>query len=25
MKRVVREGDQPGEEVIVGYYVARIS
>lgn len=25
MKRGVREGDQPGEEVIVGYYVARIS
>jgi hypothetical protein len=25
MKRIVREGDQPGEEVIVGYYVARIS
>lgn len=25
MKRVVRESDQPGEEVIVGYYVARIS
>ncbi|MDD2316836.1 MAG: hypothetical protein PHD57_05760 [Desulfobacterales bacterium] len=25
MKRVVREGDQPGQEVIVGYYVARIS
>lgn len=25
MKRVVREGDQPGEEVIIGYYVARIS
>jgi len=25
MKRVVREGDQPKEEVIVGYYVARIS
>jgi hypothetical protein len=25
MKRVVREGDRPGEEVIVGYYVARIS
>ena len=25
MKRIVREGDKPGEEVIVGYYVARIS
>jgi hypothetical protein len=25
MKRVVREGDKPGEEVTVGYYVARIS
>jgi hypothetical protein len=25
MKRVVREGDKPGEETIVGYYVARIS
>jgi hypothetical protein len=25
MKRVVREGDRPGEEVIIGYYVARIS
>jgi hypothetical protein len=25
MKRVVREGDQPGEEVIIGHYVARIS
>lgn len=25
MKRIVRESDQPGEEVIVGYYVARIS
>ncbi|BBO67932.1 hypothetical protein DSCA_18620 [Desulfosarcina alkanivorans] len=25
MKRVVREGDQSKEEVIVGYYVARIS
>jgi len=25
MKRVVREGDRPGEEGIVGYYVARIS
>lgn len=25
MKRVVREGDQPNEEVVVGYYVARIS
>jgi hypothetical protein len=25
MKRVVRDGNQPGEEVIVGYYVARIS
>lgn len=25
MKRVVREGDQPGTEVIVGYYVVRIS
>lgn len=25
MKRVVREGDQPGQEVIIGYYVARIS
>jgi hypothetical protein len=25
MKRMVREGDQSGQEVIVGYYVARIS
>ncbi len=25
MKRVVREGDLPGSEVVVGYYVARIS
>lgn len=25
MKRIVREGHQPGEEVTVGYYVARIS
>lgn len=25
MKRVVREGDQSGEEVIIGYYVAHIS
>lgn len=25
MKRIVREGDQPGDEVIIGYYVARIS
>ena len=25
MKRVVRESDKPGEEVIIGYYVARIS
>ena len=25
MKRIVREGDQPGEEVTIGYYVARIS
>lgn len=25
MKLIVREGDRPGEEVIVGYYVARIS
>ena len=25
MKRVLREGDQPGQEIIVGYYVARIS
>jgi len=25
MKRVVREGDQPNEVVVVGYYVARIS
>lgn len=25
MKRVVREGGKPGEEVIIGYYVARIS
>lgn len=25
MKRVVRKGDQPGGEVIIGYYVARIS
>ena len=25
MKRVIREGDQPGQEIIVGYYVARIS
>jgi len=25
MKRVVREGKQPGEEVIIGYYVARLS
>ena len=25
MKRVVREGDRPGEEVIVGYYVESIS
>ncbi len=25
MKRVVREGERPGEETIVGYYVARIS
>ncbi len=25
MKRVLREGDRPGDEVIVGYYVARIS
>jgi hypothetical protein len=25
MKRIVRGGDKPGEEVIVGYYVARIS
>jgi hypothetical protein len=25
MKRVVREGEQPGEELIVGFYVARIS
>jgi len=25
MRRVVREGDKPGEEVIIGYYVARIS
>jgi len=25
MKRIVREGDQSGDEVIVGYYVARIS
>jgi len=25
MKRIVREGDKPGTETIVGYYVARIS
>jgi hypothetical protein len=25
MKRIVREGAQPGDETIVGYYVARIS
>jgi hypothetical protein len=25
MKRIVREGNQSGEEVIIGYYVARIS
>jgi hypothetical protein len=25
MRRVVREGDKPGEEIIVGYHVARIS
>ncbi len=25
MKRIVREGDQQGEEVTIGYYVARIS
>lgn len=25
MRRVVRDGDKPGEEIIVGYYVARIS
>jgi len=25
MKRIVREGDQRGEEVTIGYYVARIS
>lgn len=25
MKRIVREGDKPGKETIVGYYVARIS
>ena len=25
MKRVVREGDHPEQEVIIGYYVARIS
>ena len=25
MKRVVREGDREGEEVVIGYYVARIS
>jgi len=25
MKRIVREGDKPDSEVIVGYYVARIS
>lgn len=25
MKRIVRESEKPGEEVIVGYYVARIS
>lgn len=25
MRRVVREGDRAGEEVVIGYYVARIS
>lgn len=25
MRRIVREGNKPGEEIIVGYYVARIS
>jgi len=25
MKRLFREGDKPGEEIIIGYYVARIS
>ncbi len=25
MKRIVREADKPGEEITVGYYVARIS
>ena len=25
MRCVIREGDKPGEEIIVGYYVARIS
>jgi hypothetical protein len=25
MKRIVREGDKPGSEIVVGYYVARIS
>lgn len=25
MKRIVREGDKPGTEIVVGYYVARIS
>lgn len=25
MKRIVREADKPGEEIIVGYHVARIS
>jgi len=25
MKRVVRDGDQTGDEVLIGYYVARIS
>ena len=25
MKRIVREGDQSGEETVIGYYVARIS